>query len=114
IALAIGTLAGYALARFKYQRWKNKDIALWILSQRFLPPAATVIPFFLMFKQFGLLDTRLALILVNTTFTIPFAVLILRDAFRELPIELEEAAQVDGCSPFQCSPGLHYRWSRRL
>lgn len=101
IALAIGTLAGYALARFKYQRWKNKDIALWILSQRFLPPAATVIPFFLMFKQFGLLDTRLALILVNTTFTIPFAVLILRDAFRELPIELEEAAQVDGCSPFQ-------------
>ena len=101
IALAIGTLAGYALARFKYQRWKNKDIALWILSQRFLPPAATVIPFFLMFKQFGLLDTRLALILVNTTFTIPFTVLILRDAFRELPIELEEAAQVDGCSPFQ-------------
>ena len=101
IALAIGTLAGYALARFKYQRWKNKDIALWILSQRFLPPAATVITFFLMFKQFGLLDTRLALSLVNTTFTIPFAVLILRDAFRELPIELEEAAQVDGCSPFQ-------------
>lgn len=101
VALAIGTLAGYALARFKYQRWKNKDIALWILSQRFLPPAATVIPFFLMFKQFGLLDTRLALILVNTTFTIPFAVLISRDAFRDLPIELEEAAQVDGCSPFQ-------------
>ena len=101
VALAIGTLAGYALARFKYQRWKNKDIALWILSQRFLPPAATVIPFFLMFKQFGLLDSRLALILVNTTFTIPFAVLISRDAFRDLPIELEEAAQVDGCSPFQ-------------
>lgn len=101
LALAIGTLAGYALARFKYQRWKNKDIALWILSQRFLPPAATVIPFFLMFKQFGLLDSRLALILVNTTFTIPFAVLISRDAFRDLPIELEEAAQVDGCSPFQ-------------
>lgn len=101
IALAIGTLAGYALARFRYQRWKNKDMALWILSQRFLPPAATVIPFFLMFKQFGLLDTRLALILVNTTFTIPFAVLISRDAFRDLPIELEEAAQVDGCSPFQ-------------
>lgn len=101
IGLTIGTLAGYGLARFRYQRWKNKDMALWILSQRFLPPAATVIPFFLMFQRFGLLDTPLALILVNTTFTIPFAVLILRDAFKELPIELEEAAMVDGCSPFQ-------------
>lgn len=101
LGLSIGTLAGYALARFRYQRWKNKDIALWILSQRFLPPAATVVPFFLLFQRFGLLDSRLALILVNTTFTIPFAVLILRDAFKEIPIELEEAAQVDGCSPFQ-------------
>ncbi len=101
IGLAIGTLAGYALARFRYRRWKNKDITLWILSQRFLPPAATVVPFFLVFQRLGLLDTQLALILVNTTFTIPFAALILRDAFKELPMELEEAAQVDGCSPFQ-------------
>lgn len=101
VALAIGTLAGYGLARYRYQRWRNKDIALWLLSQRFLPPAATVVPFFLMFRQFGLLDSRLALVLVNVTFTIPFTVLILRDAFRELPSELEEAALVDGCTPFQ-------------
>lgn len=101
LAVSIGALAGYGLARFRYRRWQNKDIALWILSQRFLPPAATVVPFFLMFQRAGMLDSRLALILVNTTFTIPFAVLILRDAFREVPIELEEAAQVDGCSPLQ-------------
>ena len=101
LALTIGTLAGYGLARFSYQRWKNKDIAMWILSQRFLPPAATVIPFFVMMRHFGLIDTRLALILVNVTFTIPFTVMILRDAFRELPIELEESALVDGCSRLQ-------------
>lgn len=101
LALTIGALAGYGLARFRYQRWKNKDIAMWILSQRFLPPAATVIPFFLMMRRFGLVDTRLALILVNVTFTIPFTVMILRDAFRELPIELEESALVDGCSRLQ-------------
>lgn len=101
IALAIGTLAGYGLARFRYQRWKNRDIAMWILSQRFLPPAATVIPFFLMMRKFGLIDTPLALILVNVTFTIPFTVMILRDAFGELPLELEESALVDGCTPFQ-------------
>jgi multiple sugar transport system permease protein len=101
LALTIGTLAGYGLARFRYQRWKNKDIAMWILSQRFLPPAATVIPFFLMMRRFGLVDTRLGLILVNVTFTIPFTVMILRDAFRELPVELEESALVDGCSRLQ-------------
>ena len=101
VALAIGTLAGYGLARFRYQRWKNRDIAMWILSQRFLPPAATVIPFFLMMRKFGLIDSPLALILVNVTFTIPFTVMILRDAFGELPLELEESALVDGCTPFQ-------------
>lgn len=101
VALAIGTLAGYGLARFRYQRWKNKDIAMWILSQRFLPPAATVIPFFLMMRKFGLIDTPLALILVNVTFTIPFTVMILRDAFGEVPLELEESALVDGCTPLQ-------------
>jgi multiple sugar transport system permease protein len=52
----------------------------------------------LIIKSLGLLDTRLALVLVNTTFTMPFAVLIMRDMFKELPVELEEAALVDGCS----------------
>jgi len=100
VATLLGTMAGYGLARFKYRRWKNKDITLWFLSQRFLPPMATAIPFFLFMKFFHLLDTRLALILTNTTFTIPFAVLIMRDAFKELPIELEESALVDGASQF--------------
>lgn len=101
IALVIGTMAGYGLARFNYRRWKNNNIALWILSQRFLPPAATVIPFFLLMHNLKLIDTRFQLVLVNVTFTIPFAVLILRDAFRELPVEIEESALVDGASWFE-------------
>ncbi|HQK83457.1 MAG TPA: carbohydrate ABC transporter permease [Atribacter sp.] len=101
IALGIGTLAGYGLARFRYHGWSNKSISMWILSQRFLPPAATVIPFFLIFKNLGLIDNVISLILVNATFTIPFAVLILRDAFKEVPEEIEESALVDGCSRFQ-------------
>jgi multiple sugar transport system permease protein len=52
-------------------------------------------------KTFNLLDTQLALILANATFTMPFSVLIMRDAFKELPVELEESALVDGCSPLQ-------------
>jgi multiple sugar transport system permease protein len=98
LALVVGAPAAYALARFRFRRWTNRDITMWFLSQRFLPPVATVIPIFLMARETGLLDTPLALALVNATFTLPFAVLILRDVFRELPRELEEAALVDGAS----------------
>lgn len=100
IAISLGTMAGYGLARFRFHRWKNKDMTLWFLSQRFLPPMATVIPIFLFMKTFNLLDTHLALIMTNATFTMPFAVLITRDVFKELPVELEESALVDGASRF--------------
>jgi multiple sugar transport system permease protein len=73
-------------------------MTLWFLSQRFLPPMATAIPFFILMKTFNLLDTRWALIMTNATFTLPFAVLIMRDVFRELPVELDESAMVDGAS----------------
>jgi multiple sugar transport system permease protein len=101
IAIGFGTLAGYGLARFRFYGWKNKDITMWFLSQRFLPPMVTVIPFFLVMQFLNLLDTRLALILTNATFTMPFAVLIMRDVFKELPIEMEESAWVDGASRIQ-------------
>ncbi|MEJ2559082.1 MAG: carbohydrate ABC transporter permease, partial [Anaerolineae bacterium] len=96
VAITFGTLAGYGLARFRFYGWQNKDITMWFLSQRFLPPMVTVIPFFLVMQFLDLLDTRLALILTNATFTMPFAVLIMRDVFKELPIEMEESAWVDG------------------
>jgi len=100
VSVFLGTLAGYGLARFRFEAWKNKDITMWFLSQRFLPPMVTVIPFFIVMQNLKLLDTRLALILANATFTMPFAVLILRDVFKELPRELEESAWVDGASHF--------------
>lgn len=101
ISIALGTLAGYGLARFRFYGWQNKDITLWFLSQRFLPPMVTVIPFFLVMQFLQLLDTRLALIMVNATFTMPFAVLIMRDVFKDMPPEMEESAWVDGASRFQ-------------
>lgn len=100
IAMALGVPAGYALARFKFRRVKNRDLTIWYLSQRVLPPVVVVIPFFLIMRTLHLLDTRLALILVNATFVLPFAVVITRQTFQELPVELEEAAAVDGCSEF--------------
>ena len=101
VATSLGTLAGYGLARFRFRRWKNKDMSLWFLSQRFLPPVVTVIPFFLVMQSIGLVDSLLSLILANATFVLPFAVLIMRDFFKDLPIEMEESAYVDGASHMQ-------------
>jgi multiple sugar transport system permease protein len=119
IALLLGTLAAYALARFRFKRPSNGALTTWFISQRVLPPVMFVTPFFLLMRQFGLLDSVLALVLLNATFTLPFAVIILSQTFRELPRELEEAALVDGATYFQSFlsivlpltlPGLAATW----
>ncbi len=99
VATSLGTLAGYGLARFKYGIG-NRNLVSWFLSQRFLPPVATLIPFVLMFRDLNLLDTLAGMVIVNATFTLPFATLIMRDYFADLPNELREAALVDGASEF--------------
>ncbi len=100
IALALGLPAAYALARFRFRKIKNKDLTIWFLSQRVLPPVATAVPFLIVFSALDMLDTRAGLILVNATFILPFVVVIVRQTFQDLPIELEEAALVDGGSHF--------------
>jgi len=100
-----GSMAGYGLSRFRYYwsrlNWRNDNIAFWIISQRFLPPAAVVIPFILFFNLLHLIDTHFGLILAYTAFNIPFSVWIMRDFFNGLPIDLEESAQVDGATRWQ-------------
>src|SRR5918996_4769902 len=100
LALLLGTPAAYALPRFGFRRIPNRDITVWFLSQRVLPPVATVIPFYLVMRALGLLDTHIALILINATFILPFVVVIVRQTFLDLPLELEEAALVDGAGHF--------------
>jgi multiple sugar transport system permease protein len=96
VAVILGTLAAYGIARFRFFRPRNGSLTTWFLSQRVLPPVIFVTPYFLLFLQLGLLDSLLGLILVNVTFNLAFPVIILTQMFREVPIELEEAAQVDG------------------
>jgi multiple sugar transport system permease protein len=98
LALLLGSLAGYGIARFKYRIVKNENIAMFILSQLFIPPAVVVIPIFLMIQFLHLLDTRFGLIVAHTTFNLPIATLLMRDIFLSLPVELEESARVDGCT----------------
>ena len=98
IATLLGTLAGYGIARFYFHRPQNGSLTTWFLSQRILPPVIFVTPFVLFMFQVGLYDNVWGLVLLNATFNLPFPIIILTQMFREVPIELEEAAQVDGAT----------------
>jgi multiple sugar transport system permease protein len=119
VAVALGSLAGYALTRFNYfvpiLKWRNNDIAFWIISQRMLPPVVVILPYLIMYRVLGLVDTHFGMILIYTVFNLPFAVWIMRDFFANLPRDLEESALIDGASRLQAfrlivlplsSPGL--------
>lgn len=101
LATFTGSLAAYGLARFEFKRWKNRDIAFFILSQRFLPPAVIVIPYFIMFKTVGLLDTWAGIMIAHTAISLPFVVWMMREYFLEVPREVEESAMIDGCGVFR-------------
>jgi len=97
-ALVIGTLAAYALARFRL-RWNlDRKLALWILSTRMFPAIVTAVPLFLIMRAVWLVNTRLSLIIVYTGLNLPFVVWMMRGFFAEVPRDLEEAAMVDGDS----------------
>ncbi|MDE0051994.1 MAG: carbohydrate ABC transporter permease [Rhodospirillales bacterium] len=99
-ATILGALAGYALTRFRFRfgPLKNDDIAFFFISQRMLPPVVIIFPFLMMYRFLGLLDNPWSLALAYTLFNLPLAVWIMRDAFRAVPVEIEESALVDGCS----------------
>ncbi len=99
MSVLLGSLAGYGLARYPIKG--NNAISMWILSIRMFPPIAAIIPFFLLYKNLGLIDTRIGLIIAYTGFNLPFAVWIMRGFFDEVPRELDEAALIDGASPLK-------------
>jgi len=101
IGLAVFILLALGLRRHVTRTLKNQDIAFWMISQRMLPPVAVVLPIYLMLQQVGLLDTRVALIVTYVAANIPIVVWLMRDFFDSIPVELEEAALVDGCSRYR-------------
>ncbi|HLF21633.1 MAG TPA: carbohydrate ABC transporter permease [Aestuariivirga sp.] len=100
LAVVIGSLAAYGLCRFDYKfGWmRNRDISFFFLSQLILPPVVLAMPFLVLYKELALLDTKIGLILVYTLMVLPIVIWIMRDQFETIPIELEQAALVDGCS----------------
>jgi len=96
LSVATGILAAYALARFTFP-FKNQ-LAFLFLSFRFAPFITFLIPLYLLFQRLGLYNTHLGLILAYQLITLPFTIWMLRSFFMEIPVEVEEAAQIDGCS----------------
>jgi multiple sugar transport system permease protein len=100
LALVIGSTAAYGLSRFQYRFaiWGNKDISFFFLSQLILPPVVLAMPFLVLYKELALLDSMVGLILIYTLSVLPIVIWIMRDQFDSIPVELEQAALVDGCT----------------
>ena len=96
INLFFGSLAAYALARMNFGG--NLALLLFYLGSRSVPGVAIMIPMYLVMRSYGLLDTHIAVILAHVTFTLPFTIWILKGYFQTVPLDLERAARVDGCS----------------
>lgn len=96
LALLLGAPAAYAIARFEFRG--KRDLWFWFISNRMISPIVMALPFFILAKNFKLIDTHIALILIYLTFTIPIVIWICADQFRTVPRELDEAAFVDGAT----------------
>ena len=99
LTIFLSILAAYALSRLSFRG--RQSYLNWILSQRFMPPIAIIVPVVFMFRFAGLVDTRLGLVLVDTLMNLPIAVLLLKSFFDDVPRDVDEAAMIDGATRFQ-------------
>jgi multiple sugar transport system permease protein len=99
LALSLGSAAAYALTRF-YPRQRD-FILMGVMVTRLVPPIVLIIPIYVLWRNFDLLDTHAGLILAYLTFALPFVIWMMRGFLMDIPIELEEAAMIDGASRLQ-------------
>lgn len=98
IAMFLGTICAYSLARF---RTGGDNLAVWIISQRMIPPIAVVFPLFLLYVWLGWVDTYHGLIVLYVAFNLPYVIWMMRGYIEDIPLELEESALVDGCTRWE-------------
>lgn len=101
LAVLFGAFAAYALARIKLPFRLSTVIGILFLVIRFYPKITVALPYFLLMRQFHLLDTRTAIVIAHVSMTVPFVVWMLLAFFEDFPRELEQSAMIDGCGPLR-------------
>lgn len=96
VCAVVGVLASYAIARFQFRG--RRELMLLYLVVRMFPAVMIIIPLFILMRNLGLLDSRLGLALAYTTFLLPVFIWMMKGFFDAVPLELEDAARIDGCS----------------
>lgn len=96
VVTILASLAAYAFSRMKFAG--RMPLLMGVLATRLFPPITAVVPLFLMMRNFGLLDTRIGLVIIYAAINVPFAIWILKAFFDTIPRELEDSALIDGCS----------------
>ena len=99
IAIPVATMAAYSFSRFRIRG--EKTIFMAIIATQFVPLVILLLPFFILFRDLGMLDTRTGLILVNLSFVIPYAVWMIKGFIDAIPLDTEAAAMVDGSTRLQ-------------
>ena len=129
IVLLIASMTAYSMHRLRWPRWVAPTLFLWVVFFHMIPGIVIVSAWFVMFQYVGLLNTYLGLILAHVTHNLPIGLFLMAAFVREVPKELEEAAQVDGCGPAgdllssraagdragargDCNPGVHLQLER--
>jgi multiple sugar transport system permease protein len=98
IVMIVATATAYALSRFDMRGKQN--LVFFIISTRFMPAAAVVLPIYLIYREIGLMDSYFGLILAHVVINLPIAILLLKSFFDDVPRDLDDAAMVDGCTRF--------------
>jgi multiple sugar transport system permease protein len=96
VCALVGTLASYAIARYQFRG--RRELMLFYLVIRMFPAVMIIIPLFILMRNLGLLDSRVGLALAYTTFLLPVFIWMMKGFFDAIPLELEDAARIDGCS----------------
>jgi multiple sugar transport system permease protein len=99
ISTPLALMAAYAFSRYTFVG--NQTLMIWVLATQFIPQVVITIPFFNLFRTVGLVDTRTGLIILNLAVALPYAIWMIKGFVDGMPIELEEAALVDGCGEWQ-------------
>jgi multiple sugar transport system permease protein len=97
LSIVVSAPASFALARLNVG---TKNVAFWILTTRMAPPVMVMIPFYVLFRSLGFINTYHGLVLAHLSFNLPFAIWLLKDFFEKIPRSIDDAALVDGCSRF--------------